>query len=645
MKKNLLQKLFSCHLVKGKCLKEEEIALRVDQVLLNDSTSVMACLEFETLKLPRIKIKTAVSYIDHNLLQIGYENANDHVFLQDFAKKHGLYFSRAGNGICHQIHLQRFAIPGQLLIGADSHTPTSGSLGMLAIGTGGLDAAMAMAGKAYYLKMPEIINIILEGNLNLGVYAKDVILEILRIIRINGGKGKAIEYSGSGLNNLSILERATIANMGAELGVTTSIFPSDHTTYDFMKAQKREEHWKELKADEGAQYDYQIKINLSSIEPLVAIPHSPDAVMRIKDLEKTRIDQVFIGSCTNSSYSDLATAAWILKDKTIHHNVSLAVSVGSRQILQLLIKNRILEQFISAGARILECGCCGPCVGIGQVPGTNMISLKTSNRNFKGRSGNSNDRVYLVSPATAAASALFGKITDPRKITHLKKIKEPFEYPVDDSMIIRFEKSYKSVKIRKSPNIKPLPLSKRLTNWKKSKVVIKLSDNITTDDIIPTDARLLSLRSNIPELSQYVFKRVDSDFLFRVKKFHGGIIVAGENYGQGSSREHAVVTLQYLGIKAVIAKTFSRIHQQNLVNFGILPLRLKNIDDCNLISQGDELTIENLLHQIKQKNILLYNNEKKYKINTFLDLSDRNLEIIINGGLLNNFKKNLKSNC
>jgi len=645
MGKNIIQKLLAEHLIKGKLEKNNEIALQPDQVLLNDSTSVMICLEFEYLSFDRVQVETAVSYIDHNLLQTRHENADDMRFLEDFAKKYGLYFSKPGNGICHVVHLQRFAIPGQLLVGADSHTATSGSLGMLSIGTGGLDAAAVLAGEPFYVGMPEILNIVLYGKLNNGVSAKDIALEILKKIGVKGGYGKAIEYSGPGVKNLSISERATITNMGVELGVTTSIFPSDKNTYQFLKAQQRENEWVEIKPDINAEYDDRIEINIEEIEPQIAIPSSPDKVVKVKDLNEVKVDQIFIGSCTNSSYADLVKASLILKNNKISPNVGLAVGVGSRQLFELLLEGNYIQYFISAGARILECGC-GPCVGIGQVPANGTISLKTSNRNFKGRSGNPKDLVYLSSPETAAASAIEGKIVDSRKYINFKKVEEPLRYPIDDSLIFHCKGGDKNIRITKGSHVKAKLYLKKLPDIIKKGVILKLADDITTDDIIPADANLISLRSNIPELSKHTFERIEKNFYNRIKNNQGGIIIAGENYGQGSSREHAALVLMNLGVKVIIAKSYARIHKKNLINFGILTLKFKNFKDYDKLSQDDILLIEDLQKQVKHKEIVIKVVNKNFCFLAFLDVTKRNLDIILNGGLLNyitNKNRNLKT--
>ncbi len=642
MGENLSRKIIKNHLLDGKIEPGEEIALKIDQTLTQDATGTMVCLEFEALGLSRVKTELSVSYIDHNTLQVGFENADDHLFLQSFARKYGMYFSRAGNGICHQVHLHRFAVPGKTLLGSDSHTPTCGSLGMLAIGAGGLNVAMAMAGQPFYMKMPEVVSVVLEGKLRPGVSAKDIILEILRCLTVKGGIGMIMEYTGPGVATLSVPERATVTNMGAELGATTSIFPSDERTFEFMKAQGREKGWIELKPDEDAEYDRVIHVNLDELEPMVAMPHSPDNVVKVGDLEGIKVDQVYIGSCTNSSYSDMAKAAAILEGKRVHPDVSLVVAPGSRQVFQMLARDGIIEKFIAAGARIIECAC-GPCVGVGQSPPSGGVSVRTSNRNFKGRSGTADARVYLASPETAAVAAITGKITDPRPfISNLIEIKEPTKYIVDDGMIILPADDPDRVKIRRGPNIKPLPLRDGLPNRLNKQVLLKVGDNITTDDIMPAGAKILPLRSNIPAISQYVFNGIDPDFPVRAQEAGGGIIVGGENYGQGSSREHAAIAPMYLGVRAVIAKSFARIHHDNLVNFGILPLCFKDKANYDRIKQGDLLEIDNLRESIKKGEVKVFNKTGGFEFNTYLTLSDRASKVMLDGGLLNHVKKQSK---
>ena len=593
MRENQFRKIVKNHLVSGEMVKGKEIAIKMDQTLTQDATGTMSYLAFEALQIPRVRTKLSVSYVDHNTLQTGFENPDDHLFLQSIARKCGLYYSRPGNGICHKVHCERFAVPGETLLGSDSHTPTSGALGMVAIGAGGMSVAMAMAGEPFYLVMPEVINVVLEGKLRPGVSAKDIILELLRLLSVKGGVGKAIEYSGSGVETLSISERGTITNMGAELGATTSLFPSDNVTYEFMKGQGRECDWIELKADEGAEYDRVIEINLDLLEPLVAKPHMPDLVVKASELSDLKVDQVFIGSCTNASYEDLARAAAILEGKVAHPDVSLCVAPGSKQVFEMICQDGILQKLIASGARILE-SACGPCVGIGQSPNSKGVSVRTSNRNFIGRSGTADGQVYLTSPEVAAATAIFGKITDPTELEGIEKIqeiKEPKDFIIDDRMLIAplpMEEA-QNVEIRRGPNIAPMPVRDEIEDAFEVKAVLKVGDNITTDDIMPAGSKILPLRSNVPVISQYVFKGIDPTFSERAKLAKKSIVVGGENYGQGSSREHAALAPMYLGVQAVVAKSFARIHKDNLINYGILPLVFKYKEDYGKIHQDDVL--------------------------------------------------------
>ncbi|QSZ26898.1 aconitate hydratase [Aceticella autotrophica] len=637
---NIAEKILSSHIVEGDMVKGHEIAIKIDQTLTQDSTGTMAYLQLEALGIDRVKTELSVAYVDHNMLQEGFENADDHKFIQTIAAKYGIYFSRPGNGICHQVHLERFGKPGKTLLGSDSHTPTGGGLGMLAIGAGGLDVALAMAGEPYRIIMPEIVNVRLTGKLRSWVSAKDIILELLRRLTVKGGVGKIFEYSGEGVTTLSVPERATIANMGAELGATTSIFPSDIRTYEFLKAQKREEDFEALTADNDAQYDDIIEINLDELEPMVALPHSPDNVKKVKDVGKIKVDQVAIGSCTNSSYADLMKVASILKGGLVAENVSLVISPGSRQVLNMLAENGALADLIAAGARILE-NACGPCIGMGQAPATNAVSLRTFNRNFYGRCGTKTASVYLVSPEVAAASALSGYLIDPREIGDAPVIAVPDRFKVNDNMIIKPPSVDKKEEITvvRGPNIKPFPLNKPLSDIQK-RVLIKVGDDITTDHIMPSNAKLLPLRSNIPELSKHCFETIDADFSKRAMEWEGGIIVGGNNYGQGSSREHAALAPLQLSVKAVITKSFARIHKANLINSGILPLTFVSSDDYDNIDQGDLLTIENAVEQVKKGGTITIKNETKnttFEVN--LDVSDRNREILLAGGLIN-FVKN-----
>jgi len=641
MGQNITRKILASHLVEGKMIVGEEISIKIDQTLTQDATGTMAYLAFEALGIPRVRTEVSVSYIDHNTLQTGFENADDHAFLQSIAKKYGIYCSRPGNGICHQVHAERFAVPGKTLLGSDSHTPSSGSLGMIAIGAGGMSVAMAMAGQPFPLVMPKVVNVKLTGKLRTGVAAKDLILELLRKMTVKGGVGKVIEYTGQGVEMLSVTQRQTITNMGAELGVTTSIFPSDRITYEFMKCQGREVDWIELIADEDAQYDELIEMNLDEIVPMVAKPHMPDEVVQISELGNTKIDQVFIGSCTNASYSDLAKAAAILEGKFVHPDVSLSVAAGSRQVFEMITRDGILQKFISAGARVLE-SACGPCVGVGQAPGSAGISLRTTNRNFKGRSGTADAKVYLVSPEVAAASAITGVITDPRSVANLEvleSIKESTDRIIDDRMLIAPIENTEDVVIKRGPNIKPMPLRGDLDEEINKSVLLKVEDNITTDDIMPAGAKILPLRSNVPAISKFIFNGIDPTFASRATDNNGGIVVAGENYGQGSSREHAALAPMYLGVKAILAKSFARIHHDNLINYGILPLRFKDIADYDRINQGDTLVIKAIKKQVNDGEFTVINERNGFEIKAFVTLSDRQKEVLISGGQLNYLKK------
>jgi len=630
------QKIISEHLVGGKMISGEEIIISIDQTLTQDATGTMAYLEFEALGVDRVKTKKSVAYIDHNTLQSGPENADDHLYIQTVAKKYGIYYSKPGNGICHQVHLERFAMPGQTLLGSDSHTPTAGGMGMLAIGAGGVDVAVAMASGEYCITMPSIVKVNLIGKLNPWVSAKDIILELLKRVTVRGGVGKIFEYTGEGVKNLSIPQRATINNMGAELGATTSIFPSDENTFTFLKAQKREQDFFEIKADDGAIYDEEIEINLSQLEPLAACPHSPDKVVPVSSLKGLKVNQIVIGSCTNSSYGDLVRVAKILKDRTIAEHVSLAIAPGSKQVLSMLAQNGVLALLIMSGARILECAC-GPCIGMGQSPPTNSVSLRTFNRNFKGRSGTLSAKVYLVSPEVAAVSAITGYLTDPREfgLKDYNEIKMPKTFLVNDNMILRPVNNYEEVEIVRGPNIKPFPLSKPLDSEVQGRVLIKVEDNITTDHIMPSNAKLLPYRSNIPYLSNYCLTPCDKDFSKKARENRGGFIVGGMNYGQGSSREHAALVPLYLGVKAVLAKSFARIHQANLINNGIMPLVFENPEDYNDIGETDEILIEDAISQVKSRTIKLKNLTKGKEYKMLLNITPRQKEMIVQGGLLN----------
>lgn len=628
------EKIIRNHLKTGQLERGREIGLKIDQTLTQDSTGTMAYLQFEAMGVDRVKTKKSVAYIDHNMLQAGPENADDHLYIQRVAKKHGIYFSKPGNGICHQVHLERFGVPGETLLGSDSHTPTCGGIGMLAIGAGGLDVAVAMAGGEYFITMPRIVKVELKGRLNPGVSAKDIILEVLRIYGVKGGINKIFEYCGDGIKSLTVPERGTITNMGAELGATTSIFPSDENTYRFLKAQGREKDFIELIPDKDAYYDEEIIIDLNKLEPLIACPHSPDNVVNVTSIEGTKVNQVAIGSCTNSSYMDLMKVAEILDGKTIAEDVSLVISPGSKQVLNMLAQNGVLGKLISSGARILECGC-GPCIGMGQAPNTNGISLRTFNRNFKGRSGTVSANVYLASPEVAAVSALTGCITDPRKYVNKLSVDMPEIFIVNDNLIVEPAEVDNNIEIIRGPNIRPFPKNKPLGRRIREKVLIKVEDNITTDHIMPSNAKLLPYRSNIPYLADYCLTPCDSEFPKRAKEYNGGIIIGGHNYGQGSSREHAALAPLYLGIKAVMAKSFARIHKQNLINNGILPLVFQdesNYDDIDLL---DELIIEDILNQIKKDMVIVKNKTKATEYKLLLDVKDRQRKILELGGLLN----------
>lgn len=642
MKLTVAQKIIKDHLVTGEMKKGTEIGLRIDQTLTQDSTGTMAYLQLEAMGIDRVKTKRSVAYIDHNMLQAGPENADDHKFIQTVAKKYGIYFSKPGNGICHQVQLERFSVPGQTLIGSDSHTPTCGGMGMLAIGAGGLDVAVAMAGGEYFITMPSIVKVELKGKLKLGVSAKDIILEVLRRCTVKGGVNKIFEYCGEGVKSLTVPDRATITNMGAELGATTSIFPSDENTKAFLEAQGRAEDFTELSADEGAEYDEEIVIDLDELEPLIAKPHSPDAVVKVSDEAGIKVDQIAIGSCTNSSFMDMMKVAKILDGKTVNENVSLVISPGSRQVLNMLAQNGALSKLVTAGARILESGC-GPCIGMGQAPATDAVSLRTFNRNFKGRSGTVSADIYLVSPETAAASAITGKLTDPREvIKDFDDIKMPEKFIINDNMIVEPAEDGSEVEVVRGPNIKPFPQGKELTDTVEGKALIKVEDNITTDHIMPSNAKLLPFRSNIPYLSEHCLAPCDPDFPQRAKDNGGGMIVAGSNYGQGSSREHAALAPLYLGIRAVLAKSFARIHRQNLINNGILPLVFVNEEDYDTIDLMDELKIENALDAIESDDITVKNVTKGLEYKVKAELAERQKEMIKAGGLLNLMRESNK---
>lgn len=630
----LSQKIIQKHLLHGEMKAGEEIAISIDQTLTQDSTGTMAYLQLEAMNIDQVKTKRSVAYIDHNMLQVGFENADDHKYIQTVANKYGIYFSKPGNGICHQVHLERFGVPGQTLIGSDSHTPTCGGLGMLAIGAGGLDVALAMAGQPYYLKMPKMVQIKLTGALRTGVSSKDIILEVLRLLSVKGGVGKIIEYSGEGVKTLTVPERATMTNMGAELGATTSIFPSDEQTYAFLKAQQREQDFTALVADEDADYDECYEIHLDELEPLVAKPHSPDAVSTVKEVGAIKVDQVAIGSCTNGSYLDLMKVAAILKGKRVHPDVSLVISPGSKQVLTMLAQNGALADLIASGARILESGC-GPCIGMGQAPASHAVSLRTFNRNFYGRCGTLSAQVYLCSPETAAYSAISGTLVSPLQATTFEHPSFPHQFEVLDNSII-LPNELKQDVVR-GPNIKSFPLNEALKKDLEASVLLKVEDNITTDHIMPSNAKLLPYRSNIPYLSNHCFETIDSTFSSRAKQAKQGFIVGGENYGQGSSREHAALVPLYLGIKAVFAKSFARIHRSNLINSGILPFEFEQSSDYDLIEEGDRLSIKNLKEAIElnQTQLTVTNQSKQSTFTVHLPLSPREKEAILAGGIIN----------
>lgn len=642
MSHSVAAKILSDHIVEGEMTPGSEIGIRIDSTLTQDATGTMAYLQFEALDVPRVRTKRSVSYIDHNTLQTGFENADDHAYLQSVAAKHGIYFSRPGNGICHQVQLERFDIPGETLLGSDSHTPTGGGLGTLAMGAGGLDVAAAMAGQPFYLPMPRICLVKLSGSLQPWVSAKDIILEVLRILGVKGGVGKIIEYGGEGVKSLSVTDRATITNMGAELGATTSIFPSDDITRRFLASQNRESDWREIVADAEAHYDETIEIDLSKLEPMIAKPHSPDNVAKLSEVEGTKVDQVAIGSCTNSSLRDLMVVAGALKGRTVHPHVSLAISPGSRQVFQMIADNGALTDLIASGARILE-SACGPCIGMGQSPKTDAVSIRTFNRNFEGRSGTKSAQVYLAGPEVAVAAAIYGEITDPRKLGAPVAFDVPERYLTDDRMVLPPSEDPDSVEVVRGPNIRPLPRNTAMPDALRGKILLKVGDNITTDDIMPAGSKVLPLRSNIPAISEYVFTAKDPEFTKRAKEFGGGLILGGDNYGQGSSREHAALAPMYLGVKAVIAKSFARIHRQNLINFGILPLKLANPADYDSISQLDDIEISEAAAILKRGESAFTLTDKttgeSFALN--IDLSQREREIVLAGGRLNFIKSSL----
>ena len=630
----IAQKIIKAHLVSGEMIPGNEISLRIDQTLTQDATGTMAYLEFEAIGIPRVRTELSVAYIDHNTLQSGFENADDHRYIQSVAKKYGLRFSRPGNGICHQVHLERFGKPGKTLIGSDSHTPTGGGIGMLAFGAGGLDVAVAMGGGAYYITMPKMFKVNLTGNLRPWVSAKDISLEILRILSVKGGVGAIIEWGGDGIKDLTVPQRATITNMGTELGATTSIFPSDEVTREFLKAQGREEDYTPLCSDEDAVYDRVIDIDLNTLEPLAACPHSPDNIKKISELKNIKVDQVCVGSCTNSSLADMLKVAAVLKGRTVDDSVSMSVSPGSRQVLTMLSECGALEDILASGARLLECAC-GPCIGMGFSPNSAGVSLRTFNRNFEGRSGTKDGQVYLVSPEVAAASAITGYITDPATLGDEPVITLPEKFKINDSAILlpADEKEAESLEILRGPNIKPFPETHPLKNDLCAELTLKVGDNITTDHIMPAGAKILPYRSNIPYLSKFCFAVCDESFAERAKAAGNSIIVGGSNYGQGSSREHAALVPLYLGVRAVVAKSFARIHVANLINAGILPFTFENADDYDKLTQGEKLRIDNVFEAMESGKATLLT-ESGEKISLVCSFSERQKDILKAGGLL-----------
>lgn len=633
MGKTIAEKIIAAHLVSGEMVTGEEIGIRIDQTLTQDATGTMAYLEFESMGIPRVKTEKSVAYIDHNTLQSGFENADDHRYIQSVCAKHGIYFSRPGNGICHQVHYERFGKPGKTLIGSDSHTPTGGGIGMLAIGAGGMDVAVAMGGGAYYIPMPRMIRVNLTGELRPNVSAKDIILEVLRILSVKGGVGAIVEYAGPGVKTLTVPQRCTITNMGAELGATSSIFPSDEMTKAFLKAEGREEDWTELSSDADAVYAQEIDINLSELVPLAACPHSPDNIKKVAELEDIKVDQVCIGSCTNSSLSDMLTVAAMLKGRKIDDSVSLSISPGSRQVFSMLAECGALTDMIDAGARVLECAC-GPCIGMGFSPNSAGVSLRTFNRNFLGRSGTKDGQVYLVSPETAVAAALTGYITDPMVLAEVEPYEMPETFRINDSGIIPplDGKEAANAEVLKGPNIKPFPETHPLEDNIKAEVILKVEDNITTDHIMPAGAKVLPYRSNVPKISEFCFEVVDPTFSARAKAAGSGIIVGGSNYGQGSSREHAALAPLYLGIRAVVAKSFARIHAANLVNAGILPLIFENPDDYDKIKQGSQVEMKDVHAGLKENRVVLLVDGEEIPLK--MELAERQKSILLAGGLL-----------
>lgn len=640
---NLTYKILSAHLVEGKLQPGGEIGIHIDYTLTQDSTGTMAYLQFEAMGIPRVKTEKSLAYIDHNTLQTGFENADDHMYLATVTKKHGVYLSKPGNGVCHQVELERFAVPGKTLLGSDSHTPTAGGLGMLAIGAGGLDVAVAMGGGAYYLPCPSVVNVKLTGKLNRGVAAKDIILELLRRLTVKGGVGKVMEYTGEGVSTLSIPERATITNMGAELGATTSIFPADDTARAFLCAQGREGDYVPMLPDTDAEYVETVEIDLSSLAPMVALPHMPDNVKTVAEAGPIRVDQVCIGSCTNSSYLDMMRVARILKGKTVHPDVSLVIAPGSRQVLGMLAANGALNDMIQAGARITETAC-GFCIGMGQSPRTGAVSLRTNNRNFFGRSGTKSAGIYLVSCETAAASALSGVLSDPRTLDTDLNIPMPERFAYNDNLIIppATPETADEVEVVRGPNIKPFPQAEKLADSLTGKALLKMEDNITTDHIMPSDSKLLPYRSNIPKLSEYCLTPVDATFPERAKAAGGGFLIAGQNYGQGSSREHAALVPLYLKVRGILAKSFARIHRDNLINNGILPMTFADEADYDRFDRDDELELPGVRALIERgaERIPVRNVTKGFTCEVLLPLSDRQRRMVLAGGLINMIREN-----
>lgn len=631
------QKIIKNHLISGEMKVGEEISLRIDQTLTQDSTGTMAYLQFEAIGVPQVKTKLSVAYIDHNMLQSGFENADDHKYIQTVTSKHGIRFSRPGNGVCHQVHVERFGIPGQTLLGSDSHTPTCGGIGMLAIGAGGLDVAVAMGGGPYFITMPKMVRITLKNKLSGWSSAKDIILEVLRRMTVKGGVGKIIEYAGEGVDSLSVPERATITNMGAELGATTSVFPSDDVTKAFLKAQGREEAWIEIKADTDAIYDEEIEIDLATLNPLIAKPHMPDLVVPVSEIAGTKVDQVCIGSCTNSSLFDMLKVAKILEGHTVNPDVSLVIAPGSKQVFNMLAECGALATMIASGARILECAC-GPCIGMGQSPKTDAVSLRTNNRNFYARSGTASASIYLVSPEVAAVASITGVITNPKDFGQAPVVTMPTSFKVNDNMVIMPSTNPNEVEVVRGPNIKPFPINTALPENVSGKTLIKLEDNITTDHIMPSNSKLLPFRSNVPHLANFCLTPCDPDFPARAKENNGGFIIGGSNYGQGSSREHAALAPLQLGVKGVIAISFARIHMANLINNGILPLTFADSEDYNKLDMLDDLVIENCRKQVEDavegKLVVVKNITKGTQFNAVLSITNRQADMLLAGGLL-----------